>query len=174
MLSILLVALVAQAEPRDTITTEDVQAIMQTVLDSVAPSDGTIAGRPVAGRPIIVDAARSVQAFQEELLPETALTLSNLGRSYSAQAEGSAISCRSGEAGVRPGTCEVLNDGIFVSVLSANRTDTAGEYLLNVRVRWTDPSERFGNQIHGYDMEMFFSRVDREWQIVRNGVARVI
>lgn len=149
----------------------DVSDIVQLVVEETAPVAGKTSGRPIGDRPVFFGSTSTAKAFRD-LVPGLDASHLKPQRPHRALEQADAVFCGAAvnvSGGAAP-SCQVRDDGVFVSVLSARRTDDGTEVLVNVRVLWTAPLGS-GTRTLGYDVEMYLARSEGAWRITRKGVA---
>jgi hypothetical protein len=150
----------------------DVPAMVEAALHvALPPGDQitTAAGAVRVGdRPLFFDVRAAASAFRASLLPQMPDAFVPTRRRHQVRSQQDVIQCTPSIAATMSG-CSVVEDGIVVTISTARSTGEEGEYLVSVLVQWDG-----GRLITGYDMELFLSKVEGEWRVIRQGIVTVI
>jgi hypothetical protein len=167
MLPLLFVA-ITQVQLRPVDVPPIVDAVLTEVYAGPVPRS-----RSGTERPLFVDVGATAKAFRESVVAGPLDTFPGAKRPYTALSEAQAIRCFRPATDV-PASCEVANDGLFVTIQSAKAATALGEYQFMVRTRWTDTMRQGTQIIQGHNIEMVVTRKANEWRVVRSRVTRIV
>ena len=170
MLSLLVALLVSPSMPfaqKPAFTVADAHAVEALVVEALVPADGNLDARPTKGRLLLIDPDQ-VSAVMGKLIdgvPNPGLTIA---RAFRAASHDAAVQC----AGPRGHDCQVVNDGIYLTISDAAFVPGTGELRVHAGVVWADAfSGR--HYLYGFDIDLFYARTESGWRLVRKGTARV-
>jgi|SRR5579859_3031379 len=160
LLFVISIAVAAQMGQTTPITPADAKALATTVFNNLVPPEGKIDARPTAGRSLFVDEKQTLGALQR-LVSSGRITSLDFGRSFIDRKHDDVIRCD----GPGPRGCAMESDGIFVSIVEAERTPANGQIHIKGTVRWVE--RRDPRAVDGFDMDFYLARGAGGWQIVR-------
>lgn len=169
MTMLLLLAFLAQEPPK----AHDIPRIVDAVLAVAAPADGRVGTKAINERTLFVGATETVDALRA-VVPTAPTTLGPLTRAHTRAEQAQAVTCVVGMATGGRRSCAVVDDGIFVSVVSARSDSVTGQLVLLVRVRWTFDVPGGTTGLQGYDQDMFVGREGERWRVVRTGAVKIV
>jgi hypothetical protein len=169
VLNLLLALLIAPptvASHAPALSPADVRAIESAVVEELAPESGRLGARPTKDRVLLIDQGQ-VSSVMQKLMTEP-LGAFNIPRSFRVTGRDSAVQC----ARAPRNECKVVNDGIYVTITDADFVPARGEVRVHAAVLWTH-SGASGNELNGYDVDLFLFRTASGWRIARRGSFRV-
>ena len=148
-------------------TVADAHAIEALVVEEIVPADGKLDARPTKGRLLLIDADQA-SAVMGKLVDGPQKPGLSISREFRAAKHDVAIQC-----GIPPiPGCQVINDGLFLTISNAAFVPGTGELRVHAGVLWTDTlSGR--HYMYGFDIDLFYARTSAGWRLVRLGTATV-
>ncbi|MGH7669079.1 MAG: hypothetical protein ACRENQ_06255 [Gemmatimonadaceae bacterium] len=144
----------------------DAGSITRLVAATVIPDSGRIAQRPVHGRTILFDAARTSGAFggvASGVTPEAVA----LNRPVVRMPRAEAIRCNAAGR-----NCAVQQDGIFFSIDTVDHVGArSGELRVVASVNYTNHVRGGRTSVIGADVALYVALINYKWTFVRYGSA---